>query len=416
MHILFVHQNYPAQFGHVAAYLARRGFRCTFVSRLPPGTENGVERVQFDLKGGATEATHFGSRSFESATWQSHAVYDALKARPDVRPDLIVGHSGYLTTTLLRELYPCPVVSYFEYYYQTTGSDMDFRPDFPSPEPARLRAYLRNTLLLLDLEACDLGYSPTVWQRDRLPWTYRPKVRVVFDGIDTGVWRPVPNAPRRVGPWAVPAGVRLVTYVARGMESIRGFDVFMRAAAVICRRRADVVFAVVGEDRGFYGGDAEVTGDPSFKNWVLSRGDYDLSRFHFAGRLPPDQLAELFSATDLHVYLTVPFVLSWSLLNAMACGATVLASDTGPVRDVVREGETGLLTDFFDAEALATRALAVLDAPADYAPLGRNAAELVRSTYSLDVCLPQMLDLYQDAVAVHAARTRHAQAAPGGRP
>ena len=112
----------------------------------------------------------------------------------------------------------------------------------------------------------------------------------------------------------------------------------------------------------------------------------------------------------------MPFVLSWSLLNAMACGATVLASDTGPVREMIREGETGLLTDFFDTEAMATRALAALDAPGDYAHLGRNAAELVRSTYSLDVCLPQMLNLYQDAVAVHATRTRHAQAAPGGRP
>ena len=405
MHVLFVHQNYPAQFGHVAAFLARQpGFRCTFVSQQPPAQGGGVERIQFELRGGATEATHYCSRTFENATWQSHAVYEALKARPDIRPDIVVGHSGYLNTAFLRELYPCPVVNYFEYYYRTTGSDMDFRPDFPSPELARLRAYSRNAVLLLDLETCDLGYSPTRWQRDRLPWTYRPKVRVVFDGIDTALWRPMPGVPRRVGSSEVPAGTKVVTYVARGMESIRGFDIFMRAANVLARRRPDVVFVVVGDDQICYGGDAEVTGNPSFKNWVLSRGEYDLSRFRFVGRLPPHQLAELFSVTDLHVYLTAPFVLSWSLLNAMACGATVLASDTAPVREVVREGDTGLLTDFFDAEAMADRAGQVLDHPGDYAHLGRNAVELIRSSYSLDVCLPQMLHLYQDAAAVQKSR------------
>ena len=119
------------------------------------------------------------------------------------------------------------------------------------------------------------------------------------------------------------------------MESIRGFDIFMRAANIVCRRRSDVQFVMVGDDRVVYGGDAEFTGNRSFKDWVLATESFDLSRFHFAGTLPPTLLAELFSATDLHVYLTVPFVLSWSLMNALACGATVLASDTAPVREMI---------------------------------------------------------------------------------
>jgi hypothetical protein len=129
---MFVHQTFPAQFGHIADYLVHsQRFRCTFVSQLPPGMSNGVERIQYVLKGGATEATHYCSQSFENAIWHSHAIFDALKARPDVRPDLIVGHSGYLSTAFLRELYDCPIVNYFEYYYHTTGADMDFRHDFP---------------------------------------------------------------------------------------------------------------------------------------------------------------------------------------------------------------------------------------------------------------------------------------------
>jgi glycosyltransferase involved in cell wall biosynthesis len=413
MHVLFVHQNFPAQFGHVASYLVKtHGFRCTFVSQLPAGVGDGVERVRYAVRGGATEATHYCSRSVESAVWHSHAVFEALKARPDLRPDLIVGHSGYLSTAFLRELYDCPIVNYFEYYYHTAGSDMDFRPDFPNSELNRLRAHVRNTVLLLDLECCDLGYSPTVWQRDRLPWTYRPKVRPVFDGIDTTLWHPRAGVPRRFGAWSVPDGTKLVTYVSRGMESIRGFDVFMKAANAVCRRRTDVVFAVVGDDRICYGGDAEVTGNKSFKQWVLGNDSFDLSRFRFTGTLPAALLAELLSVTDLHVYLTVPFVLSWSLMNALACGATVLASDTAPVREVIRDGVNGLLTDFFDVAAMADRMEEVLDRPQDYKHLGRNGAEMIRDHYSLEVCLPRMLRLYQDAVTVRGVRAQRSGEAP----
>jgi glycosyltransferase involved in cell wall biosynthesis len=400
MHVLFVHQNFPAQFGHIARYLAQtQQFRCTFVSERPPGLAEGVERIQYHLRGGATPRTHYCSRTFENSIWHSHAVYEALRARPDVRPDLVVAHSGFLTATFLRELYTCPVVNYFEYFYRTIGSDMDFRREFPTPEINRLRARARNATLLLDLESCDAGYSPTQWQRDRLPRLFHDKVRVIFDGIDTNVWHPRPGTPRRVGSRALPDGVRLVTYVARGMESMRGFDIFMRVAKLLCDRRPDVVFAVVGEDRVCYGGDQEVTGGKSFKEWVLAQDNYDLNRILFTGVLPAAQLAELFAVSDLHIYLTVPFVLSWSLMNALACGTTVLASDVGPVREMIEPGKNGLLADFFDVEGLAREASRVLDAPGDYKPLGRAGVEMIRERYSLEVCLPRMLELYQEALA-----------------
>jgi glycosyltransferase involved in cell wall biosynthesis len=399
MHVLFVHPNYPAQFGHVAEHLVgRHGHRCTFVSEKPPLRAGNFERIQYRLRGGATAQNHYCARTFENAVWHTHAVYEALKARPDVRPDLIVGHSGFGSTLFLRELYDSPVVNYFEYFYRATGSDLDFRPDFPAGEPNRLRAYARNAMLLLDLENCDLGYSPTRWQRDRLPACFRDKVRVVFDGIDTEVWRPRPARPRRLGDRTFPEDVRIVTYATRGMESMRGFDVFMKMAKRLCERRRDVLFLVAGQDRICYGGDERVTGGRSFKEWVLAHDEYDRSRFVFLGLLPPPVLAQLFALSDLHVYLTVPFVLSWSLLNALACGATVLASDTAPVREVVEHGRTGLLCDFFDVDGMVETAGRALDDAAAFRDLGQAGVELIRRRYSLEVCLPQMLRLYHDAL------------------
>ncbi|MBX3400672.1 MAG: glycosyltransferase [Gemmataceae bacterium] len=401
MHVLFVHQNFPAQFGPFASRLARRpGWRCTFATAKASGAIPGVEIIVHENKGGASERTHYCSRTFENAIWQTHAVHDALAARPDIQPDLIVGHSGFGSTLFLRELYPnARIVNLFEFFYRTTGADMDFRTDFPSKPLDKLRARARNATILLDLDNCDLGYSPTEWQRSLLPAEYHPKVRTVFDGIDTNLWKPMPGAPRRIGDRAVPADMKIVTYVARGFESMRGFDIFMRAANIICKRRSDVIFAVVGQDRVCYGGDEKHTGGRSFKDWVLSRDTYDLSRFVFTGLLPESALARLLAVSDLHIYLTVPFVLSWSMLNAMACGAVVLGSDTPPVREAIAPGRTGLLADFFSPEAFADAADRALDDIAGHRPLGEAARAHILERYSLDVCLPKFDALLNDAMA-----------------
>src|SRR4051812_4323642 len=185
MHVLFVHQNFPAQFGHVAAHLVRRGFQCSFVSELPPGGVDGVRRVQYRPPGGATGHNHYFTQTFENTVAHAHGGYEALKARPDVRPDLVVGHSGFGSTLFLRELYACPIINYFEYFYNPRDSDMDFRPEFPAAERDLLRSYCKNAMILLDLQNCDAGYSPTRWQKATLPEAYAGKVRTIFDGIDT---------------------------------------------------------------------------------------------------------------------------------------------------------------------------------------------------------------------------------------
>ena len=396
MHVLFVHKNFPAQFGHIARYLIDHyGYRCTFVSEKPPLKHAGLERIQYVIQGGATERTHYFSRSFENQVWHSQGLVDALQARPDIQPDLIVGHSGFVSTLYLRELYDCPIINYFEFFYHTKDSDLDFRQDLLAYGMNELmRARTRNGIFLLDLENCDRGYSPTDFQRSQLPDVYQPKLQTIFDGVDTELWKPVKEPSRLIGTWQLPADKKIVTYVSRGMEAMRGFDIFMKIAKRICDQRDDVVFVVVGEDRVAYGGDLRFTEGMTFKQWVLSKDDYDLERILFVGRISPAKLADLFSISDLHFYLTAPFVLSWSMMNALACGALVCASDTAPVREMIRHGENGLLFDFFDVDAAVQQATQVLDNPGDFQNLRDSAIRRIQSKYSMDVCLPQMLDLY----------------------
>jgi glycosyltransferase involved in cell wall biosynthesis len=165
-----------------------------------------------------------------------------------------------------------------------------------------------------------------------------------------------------------------------------------------------VLFLIAGEDRIIYGGDQNVTGGKPFKEWVLAQDNYDLSRFVFLGRLPPPDLAQLFALSDLHIYLTVPFVLSWSLLDALACGATVLASNTPPVREVIEPCVNGLLMDFFDVDGMAEQANWVLDDPQAYRHLGKAGVELVRSRYSLHECLPRVAAMFEETVSAHRIR------------
>ena len=422
MHVLFVHKNFPAQFGHIGSYLVKQeGFRCTFVSELPEGTSGGIRLIQYKTKGGATQSVHYCSRTFESCTWHAHAVHEAMKAHPDVKPDLVVGHSGFGSTLFLADLYECPIINYFAYYYRGRNSDMDFRPEFPTREIDILRARTRNAMILCDLQTCAAGYSPTEWQRSLFPKEYQYKIRTIFDGIDREFWTRR-QVPRRIGDREIPSGTRIVTYVARGYESMRGFDIFMKVAKRICEQRKDVIFVLVGSDRICYGGDLKHVKAKTFLQHVLAQDQFDLDRFLISCQppnvrqpmmlslreaiarqakyvgLPPTQLVDFLSISDLHIYMTVPFVLSWSLMDALACGCTVLASDTAPVREVIEHERNGLLSGFYDIDEFVHQANRVLDEPEEYRYLGQAGVELVDEKYSLAKKLPEMLDLYEQTV------------------
>ena len=186
MRILFIHNNFPAQFGHVAkALAAETGIECTFLSTRPPDIRDGFERVQYSVTGAAAKASHSCARPFENCTWHSAGIVEALRGRSDIQPDVVVAHSGFFYTAFLRDLFDCAIVNYFEYFYHTDASDSAYRDDLPGALDGQLyknmRTRSRNACLLLDLENCDAGYSPIRWQRDRLPEIFHPKVPVIFD-------------------------------------------------------------------------------------------------------------------------------------------------------------------------------------------------------------------------------------------
>jgi glycosyltransferase involved in cell wall biosynthesis len=400
MHVLFVHKNFPAQFGHIASYLIKNhGFQCSFCSELPSGIVDGIERVQYKLDGGATKSTHYCSRTFENAVWHSSAVYEAMKARPDIKPDLVVGHSGFGSTLWLADLYDAPIINYFEYYYRSKGSDLDFRPDFPVKPLDVLRSRSRNAMILLDAQTCTRGYTPTGFQRSLFPVEYQPKLDTIFDGIDTTIWKRNPNVVREIQGRQISPDTKIVTYVSRGFESMRGFDVFMKVAKKICDARKDVVFLCVGSDRVCYGGDLNRIQEQTYREHILKQDNYDLSRFIFTGRVEPHELVDVFSLSDLHIYLTVPFVLSWSLMNSLACGCTVLGSATAPVMEMIKHGENGYVAEFFDVDGLTDLALEVLDDPEKYRKFGQAGAAMIQESYSLEKTLPRMLKLYEDTLA-----------------
>jgi len=348
------------------------------------------------------------TRNFENAVAQADAVYQTLKRRRDLKPDLIVAHTGFGSSLFLPYLFDVPLINFMEYFYTPSRDNVGYRPERPWKEIDLLRLKTKNAMIMLDLENCDRAWTPTNYQRDYFPKPYREKIEVIFDGINTDIYHRVENRLRRIGErGCVGPQYRVVTYVARGFEMMRGFDIFMKAAKRIYEQFPDVRFVVVGTDRVCYGGEMQSIKEKSFRQHVLAQDKYDLSKFRFTGFVSEQTLAEILSISDLHIYLTEPFITSWSMVDAMACEVPVLASDQTCVREYIVPGENGLLFDFFDHEALARQAVEVLKAPAAYQHLGQAALRTVEEKYSLRVAMPRLKQFFE-----HVASSRPKKPAP----
>jgi glycosyltransferase involved in cell wall biosynthesis len=404
MHVLMIHQAFPAQFGRLALELQRRyGWKCTFLveslSNCPSPapemlTELELHPLQLPPEFREQPLTPW-PRSFGRSLTLCEAVYNGVQSLPDCRPDLVVAHGpDGMPLLFLPELLECPLVSYCEYYFAREHCDLSYRVDLPPVEPAEFFPRTINAIALVNLAAGIQGYSPTRWQRDSFPARFHPRIEVHFDGIDTELYQRR-SGPRRIAGRDIPDEMQIVTFVARGLESMRGFDIFMRVAQRVARERPNVLFAVAGSDRTFYGWDQISVGTPHFKQWVLDHGDFDLSRFLFLGHIEPTELAALLSLSDVHLYLTVPFVLSWSLFNALSCGCVVIGSDVAPVREVIEPGVNGLVEPLFDIDRLTEATLKVLDDPAEFAPLAAAGRRTIEERYSLEVAIPELKDYFE---------------------
>lgn len=399
MNILFVHQNFPGQFRHVAPYLAQRGHKVVALGQADAAALPGVHMVRYRVMRGNAVEVHPLAREFETKVLRAEACAEAasaLKAQ-GFTPDVIFSHPGWGESMYLKAVFPqARLVCLMEFYYQARGQDMGFDPEFPMPgwrDEARLQA--KNANLLLAMEAMDLGIAATPWQKQVLPQWASDKTEVLHEGIDTNEVAPdpsaevfLPNRNVRVRP-----GDEVLTYVARNLEPVRGYHIFMRALPRILRLRPQARVFIVGGDGVSYG--AAPQGKTYRQQYLEEVGQQlDPARVHFMGKVPRNVFLRLMQVTRCHAYLTYPFVLSWSMLEAMSAGAVVVGSDTAPVRDVIRHGENGLLTDFFDVDELADTVAEVLGRPQQYAQLGQAARRTVVEGYDLNrVCLPGYEDL-----------------------
>jgi len=389
---LFIHQNFPGQYRHIAAHLAKEGHRIVAI-----GDKANVSQPRARIPGVALAAYSFEEKRaadpFVAPVLKAIArgrVVAAAAARlksEGLRPDVVFAHIGWGEALFLKEIFPeAKLLLYGEFFYRGRGSDVGFDPEFPLTEQKVQRLRVMNAPLLMALDAADWIHAPTKWQQRQMPETYAQRTTVVHDGIDTDLAHPGNN------------GVQdeLVTYVARNLEPYRGFHIFMRAIPEIQRRRPKARIVIVGGDEVSYS--PRLPEGETYRKRLLREldGKIDLERVSFLGRIPYGDYLDLLRKSSVHVYLTYPFVLSWSLLEAMACGCVVVGSRTPPVEEVIRHGENGILVDFFDTENIAAAVDDALARQAELTAMRQHARDSVVKSYDLKrVCLPAQLRMVE---------------------
>lgn len=403
MRFLFVHQNFPAQFVHLAPALARQGHEVVALgTQRPRAHMPGVRMLHHrPIPPAPTEAPVDGfvqEWAAKRARAESAAAAMAGLKAGGFTPDVVFGHPGWGEMLFAKDVFPqSRHLMFAEYYYGTEGGDSFFDPEFQRGEPdlsALQRIRLKNTHLLHALASCEEAVSPTAFQKSRHPAAFLDRIRVIHDGIDTDLFQPNPQASVKLQQAEVELkpGDEVVTFVARQLEPYRGYHTFMRCLARLQRLRPQARIVIVGGDDTAYG-----TRPPAGKTWkgiFLNevKDALDLSRVHFVGQVPHAVLQQLLQVSAVHTYLTYPFVLSWSMLEAMSQGVLLVASRTAPVQEVIEHGHNGLLVDFFDHTALADTLADTLERRAELEPLRSAARQTVLERYDLRrVCLPAML-------------------------
>ncbi|MBD1938825.1 glycosyltransferase family 4 protein [Microcoleus sp. FACHB-68] len=403
MRVLFLHPNFPAQYRHIVTALGSDpNHEVVFGTKneRPEWNIPGVKKVVFTPSRDPRPETHHYVRPLESAVLYGQAVFriaEQLKKEGFV-PDIVCGHSGWGPTLFVKDAFPkSRLLCYFEWFYHAYGSDANFDPADPLSLDDFPRIRVKNSPILIDLYSCDWGVSPTNWQRSQFPKEFHSKISVLHDGVDTDYFKPNPGA-KLILPNLDLSGVdEIVTYVARGMEPYRGFPEFIESIAYIQERRPNCHVVVVGSDRVCYG--KSLPNNETYKEHMLKKVSLDLSRVHFVGSLPYGLYLKVIQASSAHVYLTRPFVLSWSMIESMSTGCLVIGSDTAPVKEVIRDGENGLLVDFFSPKQIADRIDEVMDHPTRMAELRVKARQTALERYALKDMLPRQLQLIKDVAS-----------------
>ena len=395
MNILFVHPNFPAQFRHMAQWFGRNGHRVVFATEnaRPEWEIPGVIKAVYNSGKHSANVNGFFHPLLQAAA-HAEAMFrlgEDLKKR-GFEPDVVCGASGWGGTWFCRDLFPkAKFVGYFEWYYDPESEDSMFDRTEPLPSVRRASLRLRNTVMLSDLLACDLCITPSKWQRQQFPAVFQDRLVILHDGIDSDYFSPEDRPHLNIPGISLSGEETIITYATRGMEPYRGFPQFIEALPAVLSSHGDCHVAIAGEDRVCYG--ANRSDGKTWKEFMLERIALPADRVHFVGRLPYGQYRQLLRCSSLHVYLTRPFVLSWSMLEAMSCGCLLLASDTEPVREVVRDEVNGLLTDFHNPKKIAARILYALKHRDTLSTLRSSARETIISRYDLQKVLARQIAL-----------------------
>lgn len=398
--VLFVHQNFPGQYLHLVRHLAAEPCNeVVFITQRTGVGLPGVRILTYKPRRAIIQGQHHYLRGTEAGVLNAQEVARvALGLRQSgFIPDIMLGHNGWGEIWYLKDVFPeAPLIGYFEFFYRHYGADVGFDPAEQSSFDTGPRIRTKNLGNLLGLDAADCGQCPTRWQASSYPDRYQQMLHVIHDGIDTGFVRPDPNARLQLADHSIDlsCGDEVVTYVARNLEPYRGFPSFMRSLPKILEQRPQARVLIVGGDEVSYG--AHPPEGNTYRQQMLAElGDaIDLRRVHFLGKLPYSTYLKVLQVSRVHVYLTYPFVLSWSMLEAMAAGCLVVGSRTAPVEEVIDNDENGLLIDFFDFSEIAERVTAALADPDAFAPLRARARQSIRDRFDLNsTCLPAQLQL-----------------------
>lgn len=398
MNILFIHPNMPGQYKHLAkAFGAEGKHRIYFITKHKTAEIPGVVRASYQLTQQPAKETHRYLGNLAQATIQGQHVWRAcrhLKTTQDFVPDVVVAHPGWGDALFVKDIFPdAPLLSFCEFFYRTSGADVGFETPVTDDDLARIR--IKNANGMLNLEAMDWGISPTWWQWSTYPEAYRSKISVLHEGIDLAQCQPDPNASYTLkNGMTFKKGDEVVLYIARNFEPYRGFPTFMQAAEILLRQRPNCHIIAVGADDVSYGRKAD--GGKTYRQIWLEKTVMPQGRIHFPGPVPYADLIRLIQLAATQLYLTMPFVLSWSMLESMACGAAMVASRTKPVEEVITDGANGLLADFFSPEEVAAKLNQLLDARDDNRDLRAAARQTVAERYDLKTILPLQMQLVRD--------------------
>jgi glycosyltransferase involved in cell wall biosynthesis len=418
LHVLWVEPQFPGRLGAAADWLVRRrGYRATFYchtvepgASLPPSLNKGLDVQTFAVGGIGREQAVSWSRVLERGLCYSYGCWEVLEQKRPRAIDLVVGRSAGLGSSLFVPVYQpaAPLVNFLDYYYHAHEHDLAGEA---GPETSSVYFHWRRSMAgidLLDLEAATLGWTPTRWQRSLFPAEYRDSLFVLHDGVDThrfgrSAWHAMGSGPRLIAGRSIPDQTRVVSFVSRSTDRLRGFDRFLGLAHSLFRARSDVLCVVVGDPIVRRGLDVTFHNRDYVAHLLEHHAPSDPDRLWLTGPSSAQVTAEVLAASDLHVAPARPYPVARSLLEAMAAGCVVLASDTEPHREVITSGRTGLLAAGHDSDALLEHALAVLEDPAAHRPLGDAARTLVQQQYSQDACLPRLAEQFSALAAARGA-------------